>query len=198
MLAADIEQQKQNIISRAKAENEDRERQEKWGAYSPSIAFGPPHNPAASEKLEVSERSMLPMKAVLLLRLGEGELAGEFSSQWDDAPKQNPPLDPYTLLSIVWLSSAYGRALDAHARGDEHVAAACARTILQVKKAMDAASPKQEKSGEQADPAHEVYDIQKQMAQLLADCERRIAAGPYTPWCSNRRRWRPARSGSNS
>ena len=83
---------------------------------------------AISEGLAVSHSSLLPLKASLLLRLGEHLLAEQVWAAWiagmnrevnDDALHLQ---DPYIMLSVDWLWARFERALCAHMRRDDVLA----------------------------------------------------------------------------
>ena len=178
MLAADVQSLEKYKAQQEKTEKEDRERQEKMGRpYSPSITFGPGHAFAADEKNSVSQLSMLPMKEAMLLRLGEGELADKFWTQWISAAGENAMLDPVASFRGIWLTSLFRRVIDAHTRGDDHLAAAGARNLIAVRKAMGIPPPPKDAGNRSAGDV----DGNDLATLVLEDSQRRIAEGPYTP-----------------
>lgn len=83
---------------------------------------------ALPEGVTVSHSSLLPLKACLLLRLGENLLAEQVWKTWisgmnrevnDDALHLQ---DPYVMFAVDWLWSRFERALCAHMRGDDRLA----------------------------------------------------------------------------
>ena len=76
----------------------------------------------------VSHTSLLPLKACLLLRLGENLLAEQVWSAWTSHmdPKVNDDAlhlyDPYVMLAGDWLWARFERSLCSHIRGDDRMA----------------------------------------------------------------------------
>ena len=94
-----------------------------------------------SEARSVSYESPLPIKACLLLRLGEAELAEKLWSHWTSRLRsfsKRPPYllsveksvganksilkDPYLALANCWIMALSDRAVGSHMRGDDHLA----------------------------------------------------------------------------
>jgi hypothetical protein len=93
---------------------------------------------AWQEGLTVSHASLLPLKACLLLRLGENLLAEQVWTTWisgmnrevnDDALHLQ---DPYIMLAFDWLWARFERAVCAHMRRDDRLAVNDARFLNSV------------------------------------------------------------------
>jgi hypothetical protein len=73
----------------------------------------------------VSQDTLLPLKACFLLRLGQGDLAGKYWSEWSSTLAKplysgdDPVKHPYSVLAQEWLKSMYDRAISEHASGDD-------------------------------------------------------------------------------
>jgi hypothetical protein len=90
---------------------------------------------AWSEGHSVSHQSLLPLKASLLLRLGEEELARRVWTAWTAGMQPNTNnndrdlKDPFILLATDWVWAAFDRAVCAHMRGDDRLALVSARSV---------------------------------------------------------------------
>jgi hypothetical protein len=69
--------------------------------------------PRAHEAFSVATESMSPLKSILLLRLGHGDLAAKIWTASADSVA-----DPLAALAHDWLWTAYERGITAHMRGD--------------------------------------------------------------------------------
>ncbi len=115
-----------------------------WMAYYEDHCFCHPW-----EGRTVAQDSPLPVKACLLLRLGEAELAEKVWNRWtsglngwqwfvkndrgfdklrheDDKPYLK---DPYLVLANLWTLALFDRAVVAHVRGDDPLALASLETL---------------------------------------------------------------------
>jgi hypothetical protein len=104
-----------------------------------------------------------PLKVVLLLRLGETELAQRL---WKLAPHNEK--DPYLDLAGDWKWNAFERAATAHMRGDDRLALADARMLARIQPLIEAEAKQR---GLKPDTDYSYA----QLWALLADCERRVA-----------------------
>ena len=95
-----------------------------------------------SEERSVSYESPLPIKACLLMRLGEAELAENVWNRWtsglrsysaergflsvEESVEPNRPIlkDPYLVLANCWTLALFDRAEAAHVRSDDRIALA--------------------------------------------------------------------------
>ena len=161
---------------------------------------------AVTETFAVSARSMLPFKAVLLLRLGEGELATTLWSQWFTVVKNTVPgtlpevfmpstdklaaeesnasveasQDPYLWFAKSWAWAQFDRALNAHMRGDDHLALVCARALVPVQAAVESEAGRRRFAP--ADLERRTYlEFLGLLPDLIADSARRVAEVSYTP-----------------
>ncbi len=118
------------------------------------------------EAYAVSHKSPLPIKACLLLRLGEINLAEKLWEIWTKTPpedvvsdkdaaadqqadqqadgraieqaKQQHRRDPYVVLANNWALAIYDRARAAHLRGDDRLALAAAEMLVKIGPAVKA------------------------------------------------------------
>ena len=158
------------------------------------------------ETVAISARSMLPFKAVLLLRLVEGGLAATLWSQWFDA-KDIPQLgtgpgagmpsstklaaegsnalvvaskDPYLWLAKSWAWAEFDRAVTAHMRGDDHLALVSARTLVSIQAVIESEAGRRRFAPDNL--RTQIYlEFLGQLPDLIADSARRMAEAPYTP-----------------
>ena len=131
------------------------------------------------ERAAVSYQTILPFKAVLLLRLGEGELAARLWSQWYDATEFSRPKNPFLWMAGAWAWSHFDRAASAHLCGDDRLALAGARVLASIQSAYGA-----EEARRQFEMRYGVdsqLGFLDQVPALLTDSERRLAEAPYTP-----------------
>ena len=90
---------------------------------------------SAGDAPTVSRFSLLPLKACLLLRLGETFLAEQVWAAWTAGmnPKINDDAfhlqDPYVMLATDWLWTRFQRAVCEHMRGDDFLALYDARFL---------------------------------------------------------------------
>jgi hypothetical protein len=88
---------------------------------------------ATDESLVLSHETVVPLKAALLLRLGEGELASRVWFEWCRKLGERDPEyrnNPFVTLAESWTWCAFDRALQAHMRGDDPLALAAARDLV--------------------------------------------------------------------
>jgi hypothetical protein len=88
------------------------------------------------------------LKAIYLLRLGENDLARTVFALWDTGTRPNVNgnneirRDPYLYLASQWAWSAYDRAVCAHMRGADRLAAADATLIIRAQPLIEAEASK--------------------------------------------------------
>jgi hypothetical protein len=93
---------------------------------------------ANDEKSMIFEKTLLPVKVCLLLRLGEMALAEKFwgtcmvgaSRHYADQPD-----DPFLVLMEDWLWARYDRAITAHMRGDDQLSVLDSQALVGMQKA---------------------------------------------------------------
>lgn len=119
------------------------------------------------EGLATAAGSMLPLKAALLLRLGEDDLARRVWASWLAGSSAQEPLHA---LGEDYLWARLDRALGAHSRGDDRLALADLSAI-------QASAPLQLELGgtKQAEPSYIPVPLEflSQVPALLADQKRR-------------------------
>lgn len=101
----------------------------------------PPHirwERAWAEPRSVSHSTMLPVKSVLLLRLGHADLAEKFWSQWFAGREDKAKDDPYLVLATDWVWALFDRAVCGHMRGDDNLALVSARALVPIRDAVEA------------------------------------------------------------
>jgi len=139
---------------------------------------------AIPESQSVSQTSLLPLKAALLLRLGEGELAQHFWESWQAGtpPNYNDNTealrDPYLLMADEWVWAQFDRAVTAHMRGDDHLSLFSARQLTALQPVAEAEA---QRRGYQQSPSRGVHQARQPyfpylepLPRLLADEERRV------------------------
>ena len=159
---ADVQRQLQPL-------NKGKDQQESWWYMD-----------AVSDEYALSFETLLPVKALLLMRLGKPEVA---AALWDacyknvNLPNIEPPKEPkeaFERIARTWLFSLYNRAICAQMRGDDDLALVSLRqitTILPAVKKTEATFALPAKSdGEGEGP----FDFLKNVPSYLADMERRI------------------------
>ena len=122
---------------------------------------------SVSERNAVHYGILEPLKVVLLLRLGETELARRL---WKLASQDEK--DPYLALAGDWTWNAFKRAATAHMRGDDRLALADARMLAKIQPLIEAEAKER---GIKPDTDYSNSPFFKQLPSLLADCERRVA-----------------------
>jgi hypothetical protein len=99
---------------------------------------------AWSEGHSLAYNSLLPLRACLLLRLGEEELARRVWRAWTAGMRANTNddaihlKDPYLMLATDWTWALFDRAVCAHMRGDDRLALLSLRALVPVRKAVTA------------------------------------------------------------
>lgn len=138
---------------------------------------------AIPEGESVSETSFLPIKACLLLRLGEGDLARTFWDAWlaGTPPRHNGNdealRDPYLTLADEWVWALFDRAVTAHMRGDDRLAVLDARHLTALQPVAEAEAKRrgypQYPNGGVHEAAQPYFPYLGPLPRLLADEERR-------------------------
>jgi hypothetical protein len=136
-----------------------------------------PHD-VADELEAFSHKTLRPMKACVLLRMGHGDLAARLWNAWKIgtpyADPEHADADPYPMLANEWTGSLLDRAATAHSRGEDRMALSMVRKLT-------AAAPAVAAESSRADQTIEVPPVAR---ALLADQERRLAlrkAGKIPP-----------------
>lgn len=128
---------------------------------------------AFPEDRALSEKSLLPLKVALLLRLHEVELAETLWKSldlFDTDENETSFKDPYLLLiqDLVW--AHFDRAVCAHMRGDTSIAFTSASILSKLQKTVDLEAKKRGFQ-ESITPIH---DVLASLPELLSDEERRL------------------------
>ncbi len=144
---------------------------------------------AVPEAYSVSEKTLSPLAAAMLLRLGERKLAHDLWQAWTAGmpPHTNDDdvhlRDPYLMLAASWTWALFDRAVTAHMRGDDALALASARALRTIAASVEAEADRRgfahEKSRDGRPAPH--LDFLDPLPDLVADQERRAAekaAGP--------------------
>jgi hypothetical protein len=139
---------------------------------------------ATSHGTSASEKTLLPLKAVLLLRLNQEELAAQVWSSWMIGLESRASTDlywkdPYLMLATDWAWALFDRALTSHMSGNDKVSLESARTLDSIQSAIEA------EAARRGYKLPDVYDGGKQrylfflrpLSALLADQERRAKMG---------------------
>jgi hypothetical protein len=139
---------------------------------------------AIPEKMSVAQDSILPIKACLLSRLGENDLAAKIwnacSVSLENSGGRQPDKDPYLMLAGDWSWSLFDRMICAHMRGDVPLALITARKLTKIQPKIEAeaaqrgfAHPQSYGNGMQKPKEQPYMPFLDQLPQLLADLERR-------------------------
>jgi|SRR5687767_818425 len=134
------------------------------------------------EGITASHSSLLPLKACLLLRLGENLLAEQVWTTWssgmnrevnDDALHLH---DPYVLLAVDWLWARFERALCAHMRRDDRLAVNDLRFLSSVQDCVKDAVEKRSASWPPGykETKDEYFIFLRPIVSLVSDHERRL------------------------
>lgn len=116
----------------------DEEMRARWAEERGSFPFTRFHH-ARAEPHSASHESLLPLKACLLLRLGEARLAERVWAAYTvgmDAEVNDNALrlaDPYVMLATDWAYALFDRAVCAHMRGDDRLALLAARALADMR-----------------------------------------------------------------
>lgn len=138
------------------------------------------HVSAGAEPETVSPASLLPLKAALLLRLGEHALAREVWAAWTagmqvEGNDGEHLRDPLLMLAVDWLWSLFDRAVCAHMRGDDRLALASARALSGLGDHIVSAVVRRGVFSERRAPSEALHFLAP-LPALLADQQRRAAA----------------------
>lgn len=160
-----------------------KKREEAQTKYGRQFGFGWRSTSAEGDSVSIDSPSFLYV--CLLLRLGEDKAAESLYKAWSSAlePRVNANesnlRDPYFLLVNQWTWSVYDRAVCAHMRGDDALAASDAALLTQSQPLIEAEvktrNPKQYPTNgsikEEGSPA---LPFLKNLPELLADSKRRL------------------------
>jgi hypothetical protein len=155
------------------------------GAY-PIIS---PYNccPATPNFNSLSHEWRMLIKAAMLLRLGEGELArkvwddlnGDTSAETNDDAKDK---DPYLLLAYEWTWALFDRALSAHVLGDDRLSLLSARALVRIRDMVESEAASRrlappDNAGAAPGERLRYLPFLQPLPALLADQERRAREG---------------------
>ena len=150
---------------------------------SPGFPFTRFTSNAEPEADAVSEKSLLPLKVCLLLRLGENTLARRF---WDEWAAGLPPnvnnnaaavKDPYLTLASDWTWSLFDQAVHAHESGDDRLAVLDARALTGIQPQVETEAARRGFARPYGDKSP-YLDFLSPLPDLLADEERRVREPP--------------------
>jgi hypothetical protein len=172
---------RQDVLALA---GEDERRPAAGGGANPVIS---PNNccPATPSFRSLSHQWRTLIKAAMLLRLGEGELARKAWDAWNggtSARQNEDDKDPYLLLAYEWTWALFDRALTAHVTGDDRMALLSARALVPIRDAVESeAASRRLPPPVNADAAPgerpRYLPFLKPLPALLADQERRAREG---------------------
>ncbi len=168
-----------DVLELVKADEEMRARLKKEYPDAPFSrrSMATPNSSTASEK------TLLPLKAVLLLRLNQEELAAQVWAAWMvgyNTYSASDPYwkDPYLMLATDWAWALFDRALTAHMSGNDKLSLESARTLNSIQDAIESEAArrgyKMPDAYNGAKPRY-LYFLQP-LSALLADQERRAKA----------------------
>jgi hypothetical protein len=139
---------------------------------------------AIDEATSIAHDRLLPLRACLLLRFGEGELAEKLWTAWskrvDERVNNNDVQlkDPYLMLASDWAWSLFDRAICAHMRADDGLALVSARALVPIERAIEKAAAAREYRRPTAmnNKPLPYLTFLEPLPRLLADQERRAQA----------------------
>jgi len=148
-----------------------------------------------SEAQSLSETTVTPLKACLLLRTGEVALAQRY---WTAVMANTPKnvnnnnatrKDPYLQLASDWAWSLFDRAVCAHMRGDDRLALLSARALVPIRTTIEAEAARRHFEHPYIEDAqgHLIPDAPyltflQPLPALLVDQERRAKEGHTAPF----------------
>jgi len=128
-----------------------------------------------SEEVGAAEQNLMPIRACLLLRLGEAALAEKVWRKWSDSKEP----DPFLALAGDWLWARFGRAVCAHMRGEDRLGLIDSQWLTTMQKRADAIARergfKREEGHEKSDT---YFEFLESVPRLLADQKQRLAKKP--------------------
>ncbi len=137
---------------------------------------------AVDERYSLSFETPLPLKSVLLMRLGKAELASavwEASHRDPSIPRIRPPEKlsaAYEEVAVMWLFSLFNRAICAQMRGDDELALLSLRQLAGIAPEARKQLPGPSKTRE---PGDDPFGFLKEVPKYLADMERRRDEPPH-------------------
>ena len=170
----------EDILAAIKADEEARDKRAREFPASRFYRF----RNAWPEGMSVSHTSLLPLKACLLLRLGEHVLAEQVWAAWTsgmDAQVNDDALhlqDPYLMLAVDWAWARFDRAVCAHMRRDDRLALLDARFLSSVQPGIEGEAEKRSSDWppgykQDGDRRRAYLAFLEPLPALLADQERR-------------------------
>ncbi|MEO7719988.1 MAG: hypothetical protein ABIY70_27595, partial [Capsulimonas sp.] len=143
---------------------------------------------ASSDAQTITAATFTPIKACLLLRLGETDLARRYWNAWDAGVGPNvvsglpEKADPYLMLASDWSWSLFDRALTAHMRGDDELSTISARLLTAAAPQIEIEAARRgyvlTDTSSYFPPVKSAYLLfLEPLPRLLADGERRLREG---------------------
>lgn len=141
--------------------------------------------PATPSYRSLSHEWRTLIKAAMLLRLGEGELARKAWDDWHggtNAQSNEDDKDPYLMLAYEWTWALFDRAVTAHVTGDDRLALLSARALVHIRDAVEAEAasrqlPLPDYTGTALGERPRYLPFLQPLPALLADQERRAREG---------------------
>jgi hypothetical protein len=176
---------KADVLAVVKADEEARAAYEK--RHGPNSYYRFRH--AWAEGYSVAHDRLLPLRACLLLRLGEEGLARRVWAAWTAGMRPNTNddglhlRDPFLMLATDWTWALFDRGLCAHQRGDDRLAVLGLRALVPVRKAVTAEALRRgfQKGKGPRDARIPLLGFLDPATPLLADQERRARERPLAP-----------------
>lgn len=139
---------------------------------------------AFREDMSVAADSILPVKACLLLRLGENDLAAKVwnvcEASQQSAGGREQAKDPYLMLAGDWVWALFNRTICAHMRDAVPLALVSARKLKEIQPKIESQAaqrgtprPQNPGNGMQQPKEQPYLTFLDQLPQLAADLERR-------------------------
>jgi hypothetical protein len=142
------------------------------------------HTDAIGDEDALSYATPLPIKAVLLMRIGKTESASalwEISDTNPNNPNSEPPKElreAYGRVAREWLFSLFNRAICAQMRGDDDLALVSFRQLARIAPGVKKSYDLYPNPSKQQQPDEDPFDFLKDVPSYLADMERRRQEPP--------------------
>lgn len=102
---------------------------------------GPGPGTALEERPGIEARGVGPLRAALLLRLGEADLAERMWAAFRSRGRAGSEGSPFGIVAWAWAWATFDRALTSHMRGDDALALEDARRLTRAAPALEAREP---------------------------------------------------------
>lgn len=172
--AADL---RRGIDALVKAASDERKKEEQDFPGRPSFRdMG-----AAAEESAVSEKTLAPLKACLLVRFGETARAEELWAEYAAGASRHfadHPDDPFLAISADFLWARFDRAVTTHMRGDDRLCLIDSRGLTDLAAKAEKIAEDRGYKPEPLGANAALYNFVAPAADLASDAQRRLAEKP--------------------